>query len=111
MALKHAASGDILRLLPATPATALISQALVCDPRLEVMRLALEAGKVIPGHAVAGPLTIQCLTGVVEVQVQGVWQSLQAHELMYIAEGVEHALQAKDAAIVLVTLVRLPHAD
>ena len=44
MALKHAASGDILRLLPATPATALISQALVCDPRLEVMRLALEAG-------------------------------------------------------------------
>ncbi|SDU05936.1 hypothetical protein SAMN05216296_1540 [Pseudomonas pohangensis] len=110
MALKHAASGEVLQLLPATPATALISQALVCAPRLEVMRLVLEAGKLIPGHAVAGPLTIQCLTGCVEVQTAGVWQNLQEQQLIYIAEGVEHALQARDGAIVLVTLVRLPHS-
>lgn len=111
MALKHAVSGEVLQLLPATPATALISQALVCDPRLEVMRLALEAGKLIPGHAVAGPLTIQCLKGCVEVQAQGVWHSMQEQQLMYVGEGVEHALQAKVDAIVLVTLVRLPSAD
>lgn len=111
MALKHAVSGEVLQLLPATPATALISQALVCDPRLEVMRLALEAGKLIPGHAVAGPLTIQCLKGSVEVQAQGVWHSMQEQQLMYVGEGVEHALQAKVDAIVLVTLVRLPSAD
>jgi quercetin dioxygenase-like cupin family protein len=111
MALKHALSGEVLQLLPATPATALISQALVCAPRLEVMRLALEAGKLIPGHAVAGPLTIQCLQGSVEVQADGVWQSLEENQLIYVAEGVEHALQAKAGAIVLVTLVRLPHTD
>lgn len=111
MALKHAASGEIIQLLPDTPVTALISQALVCAPRLEVMRLVLEAGKPIPVHAVAGPLTIQCLKGCVEVQAGGVWQSLQEQQLMYVAEGVEHALQAKVGAIVLVTLVRLPHAE
>lgn len=111
MALKHAASGEVLELLPSTPVTAQSSQALVCAPHLEVMRLVLEAGKLIPAHAVAGPLTIQCLQGCVEVQAAGVWQSLQEHQLMYVAEGVEHALQAKVAAIVLVSLVRLPHVD
>ena len=111
MALKHATSGEALELLPATPAAAQISQALVCAPRLEVMRLVMDAGKLIPAHAVTGPLTIQCLQGCVEIQAAGEWKSLQEHQLMYIAEGVEHALQTKVDAIVLVTLVRLPHVD
>ena len=108
MALKHATSGEIVSLLAEH---APISQALVCAPRLEVMRLVLEAGKLIPGHAVAGPLTIQCLQGTVEVEVEGVWQSLQQNQLIYIAEGAAHALRAEVAAIVLVTLVRLPQTD
>lgn len=111
MALKHATSGEVLELLPDTPTTVQISQALVCAPRLEVMRLVLEAGKVIPRHAVAGPLTIHCLHGCVEVEADGVWQRLQEHQLMYVAEGVEHALQTEGGAIVLVTLVRLLHTD
>lgn len=108
MALKHATSGEIISLL-ADPAP--ISQALVCAPRLEVMRLVLKAGKVIPGHAVAGPLTIQCLQGSVQVEVDGVWQNLQEQQLMYVAENVAHALRAEVDAIVLVTLVRLPTTD
>lgn len=111
MALKHAASGEVLELLPTTPTAAQISQALVCAPRLEVMRFVMAAGKQIPGHAVAGPLTIQCLQGRVEVQADGTWQTLQEHQLMYVAEGVEHALYNKVETIVLVTLVRLPHND
>ncbi|WP_415755518.1 hypothetical protein [Pseudomonas leptonychotis] len=111
MALKHATSGEVLELLPATPTHEQISQALVCAPRLEVMRLVLEAGKVIPGHAVAGPLTIHCLLGSVDVEADGEWQTLQEHQLMYVAEGVEHALQTEVGAIVLVTLVRLIQAD
>jgi quercetin dioxygenase-like cupin family protein len=111
MALKHAGSGEVIELLPAMPTATQISQALVCAPRLEVMRLVLAAGKVIPGHAVDGPLTIQCLQGCVEVEADGVWQSLHEHQLMFVAEGVEHALQAKVEAIVLVTLIRLPHHD
>ena len=108
MALKHATSGEIVSLLAEH---APISQALVCAPRLEVMRLVLEAGKLIPGHAVAGPLTIQCLQGTVKVEVEGVWQNLQQNQLIYIAEGAAHALRAEVAAIVLVTLVRLPQTD
>jgi quercetin dioxygenase-like cupin family protein len=108
MALKHAISGQVISLL-ADPAP--ISEALVCAPRLEVMRWVLEAGKVIPGHAVAGPLTIQCLQGSVQVQAQGVWQNLQEQQLMYVAEDVAHALRSEVHAIVLVTLVRLPAAD
>lgn len=72
MALKHAISGEVISLLADL---APISKALICAPRLEVMRL-LEADKVIPGHAVAGPLTIHCLQGSVQVQAQGVWQNL-----------------------------------
>ena len=108
MALKHATSGEIGSLLAEH---APISQALVCAPRLEVMRLVLEAGKLIPGHAVAGPLTIQCLQGTVKVEVEGVWKNLQQNQLIYIAEYAAHALLAEVAAIVLVTLVRLPQTD
>ncbi|NMZ70676.1 MAG: hypothetical protein CUR33_16665 [Pseudomonas sp.] len=111
MALKHAGSGEVIELLPTMTTSTQISQALICAPRLEVMRLVLEAGKIIPVHSVAGPLTIQCLQGCVEVEAEGIWQSLHEHQLMFVAEGVEHALQTKVDAIVLVTLIRLQHSD
>ncbi|MBF6622034.1 MAG: hypothetical protein B7Z23_01160 [Pseudomonadales bacterium 32-61-5] len=108
MALKHAQSGEAISLLRADPFPELRSQALVSTPSLEVMRLVLKAGHVVPSHAVAGPITIHCLQGVIEVQVESRWQTLQDNELMYLAESVEHALQIIADAVILVTIQRLP---
>src|SRR5690606_3333350 len=77
MALNHAQSGEAISLLRADPFPELRSQALVSTPSLEVMRLVLKAGHVVPSHAVAGPITIHCLQGVIEVQVESRWQTLQ----------------------------------
>jgi len=110
MAMKHAQSGEVIRLLSADPLPDLRSQALVSTPSLEVMRLVLKAGHVVPSHAVAGPVTIHCLHGVIEVQVEACWQTLHGNELMYLAEGVEHALQVIADTITLVTIQRLPRS-
>lgn len=108
MALKHAQSGEVIRLLNADPLPELRSQALVSTPSLEVMRLVPKAGHVVPSHAVAGPITIHCLQGLIEVQVEDRWQTLRGNELMYLAEGVEHALQVIADTVTLVTIQRLP---
>ncbi|MDX1725405.1 MAG: hypothetical protein R3355_20135 [Pseudomonas sp.] len=80
MALKHAASGEVVNLLSAAESPDYISQAIVSAPRIEVMRLVLQAGKVIPGHAVAGPLTLHCLQGCVDVEAQGRWHEMRDNE-------------------------------
>lgn len=108
MALKHAESGEVIRPLSAEPHSELRSQALVSTPSLEIMRLVLKAGHIVPSHAVAGPITIHCLQGLIEVQVEDRWQPLNSNELMYLAEHVEHALQVIVNTVTLVTIQRVP---
>src|SRR3990167_3388807 len=111
MALKHAASGEVVNLLSAAESPDFISQAIVSAPRIEVMRLVLQAGKVIPGHAVAGPLTLHCLQGSADVQAQGAWREMRDNDRMYRAEEAEHALQAKTDSSMLVPLFLPSHAS
>ena len=72
MSLPHLASGQVASVLPLgvrltkTPTTAFFKES-----RLEVMRLVLTAGKHMPAHAVAGPITVQCLEGEVDIGVEG----------------------------------------
>ncbi|MBD7978239.1 MULTISPECIES: cupin domain-containing protein [Pseudomonas] len=108
MALKHATSGEVVNLLQTSGSLGLISQALVSAPRLELMRLVLPAGKLVPRHAVTGPITIFCHQGNLEVQVDADWQPMDANDLMYLDGDVGHALRALSDAIVLVTIFRPP---
>jgi quercetin dioxygenase-like cupin family protein len=109
MALPHARSGDIVNLRPLgsrisdTP-----SSAFVRDASIEVMRLVLPAGREVPEHEVEGPITVQCLEGLLEVQAHGAVRRIGAGELMYLAGGVPHALRAVEDASALVTIVRSP---
>jgi len=75
-------------------------------PELEVMRLCLPAGKQVPPHAVAGPITLLCLQGQIEVQAHGGWQPMRANDHLYLAGQVEHALRALTDAVVLVNIQR-----
>ncbi|NHW02186.1 hypothetical protein HAV20_10185 [Pseudomonas sp. D-134-1] len=108
MALKHARSGEVIHLLRADQLPELKSQALVSTPELEVMRLVLNAGHVVPSHAVAGSITIHCLQGSIEIQADGRWQTLRANDMVYLAGQAEHALQAITDTVTLVTILRVP---
>lgn len=68
MANSHAASGDLIDILAMSDGSeATDSLTLVRANQIEVFRLILPAGKVLQEHAAAGSITIQCLTGVVEL--------------------------------------------
>lgn len=107
MALHHAQSGEVVSLFAHPQTSILHSQAIVSTPELEVMRLCLPAGKQVPPHAVAGPVTLLCLQGQVEVQAHGGWHAMRANDHLYLAGHVEHALRALADAVVLVNIQRL----
>lgn len=106
MSIPHLSSGQTASVLPLganlknTPTTALFKA-----PHMEVARLVLLAGKQMPPHAVAGPLTIQCLEGEVEVAIDGASRRLQPGDLLYLAGNVRHDLKAVTDASVLLTIV------
>ena len=65
MAIPHAKSGEVIDLRPAGrgSTTRRRRRTLVKTDRLEVIRLAVPAGKELPHHQVAGEITVQCLEG------------------------------------------------
>ncbi len=106
MALPHLQSGDIANLLP-TGADAVSAQsvALFKARHLEVIRLMLPPGRVMPMHQVPGEITVQCLVGVIEFETPQRAQRLQAGQLLYLDGGEPHALRGVEDASVLVTIV------
>ncbi|MDO5625280.1 MAG: cupin domain-containing protein [Pseudomonadota bacterium] len=105
MALDHATQGQPVDVRPYGSAIGQAqSVALFKSSGLEVMRLVLPAGHAMPEHKVTGEITIHCLEGVVDVDVGGAVTPLAAGHLLYVEGGVPHALLARQAASVLVTI-------
>lgn len=106
MAIKHASSGDLIDLRPLGAALDdAQSTTLLRDEQLKVMRLVIPAGKELQDHAVTGPITMQCLEGVLEVTAHGSSRTMRAGDLMYLASKVPHSLRAREDASLLVTIV------
>lgn len=109
MSAHHAASGDLIDVRPyGNRLTDRTSIAVVRDDRIEVMRLVLPAGKVLPEHFSYGPVTIQCIEGAVDLAVRDVVRPMRAGDLVYLAEQVPHAMRATEDASLLVTMVLRP---
>ena len=106
MAIPHASSGQVVDILwrdGALPSD--LSYAVFKSEQLELMRLVLPAGKTFPPHRVAGEITVQCLSGSLEVNVDGTRQVLRTGQLMFLEGGVQHGLLGLEDAIALVTIV------
>lgn len=109
MALPHAVSGDLLDVGPLrerlpTQKTAALFKA----TDLEVIRLVLVAGKSLPPHKVPGDITIHCIEGTLNVNVDGTLRALVAGELLFLAGDVLHAVTAVTDASALVTIALKP---
>lgn len=108
MAQDHLAPGELARIQPLGEALRqTASQALFKARQLEVMRLVLPAGKTMPGHAVPGEITLQCIEGVVDLAFGAQVRRLQAGDFLYLAGGQGHALTAVEDASVLLTVCLL----
>lgn len=106
MAISHAASGQLIDVHPlADKLGTAQTLALFKTEGLEVMRLVIPAHKTVQPHQVKGDITVQCLEGEVDFTAAGQTQRMKAGQLLYLAGGVEHSLQAVQDASLLVTLV------
>lgn len=109
MALPHASPDDIVDLLPApTAAGAPVSVSLLRTSKLQLLRLVLPAGHLMMGHRVPGELTIQCLTGRVDIGTAKGPRVLSAGQLVALASDEPHDVRATEAAVLLVTLLHPP---
>lgn len=105
MALPHASSGQSLDVRPLTDRlSSSKTAALFKSEDLEVLRLILLAGKSLPPHRVPGEITIHCLEGNLEVQLDDTTVSLDAGKLLFLAGNVTHGVKAVTDASALVTI-------
>lgn len=112
MALSHATSGTVINIRPlAEKCAAFSSVALVKTAHLEVIRMTMPRGKTMPEHKVPGDITVQCIEGTIAFSAHGKTQQLHAGELIFLAGGEPHALQALEDASVLVTIQLKKAAD
>jgi len=106
MAIPHAKPGELIDLMPLGSAvTSTKTATLAKTSDLELIRLVLPAGKVIPEHKVAGELSFQCLEGEIEFTACGKTQLLHAGMLLWLSGTEPHAVRAVTNASALVTIV------
>jgi quercetin dioxygenase-like cupin family protein len=105
MAIPHIKSGEAIQLSLGTALCGATTTTLVKTTDLELIRLVLPAGKIIPLHKAPGEITVQCLEGRVAFTAEGKTQELTAGQLLYLAAGEPHALQAIEVSSLLVTLL------
>lgn len=105
MATPHALPGQIIDIQPLGERLAgEKTRALFKSDDLELMHLVLRAGQSLPPHQVPGDITIQCIEGRVEVEVDARATLLRAGQLLYLRGGALHAVTAVEASSVLVTV-------
>ena len=108
MAMPHLRSGEMTNLLlPEGQLLAVPAHALFKDEHLEVILMNLAQGKSLPSHHVNGPITIQCLSGDVQVELAAGTKTMHAGDLLYLAAGLPHAVAAMSNTSFLVTIVLL----
>ncbi len=105
MSLSHAKSGEVVQLPLGSTLGSAQTTSLVKTDRLELIRLVLRAGKVIPLHKAPGEITVQCLEGRVAFTAAGQTQELTAGQLLYLTAAEPHALTAIEDSSLLVTLL------
>lgn len=105
MSIPHAKSGEVVQLPLGPSLGSAKTTTLVKTTDLELIRLVLPAGKVIPLHKARGEITVQCLEGRVGFTAEGKTQELTAGQLLLLTAGEPHALTGITDSSLLVTLL------
>ena len=108
MALEHASPLQPIRLLSdgALPSDA-VSVSLIKSEELQLLRVVLRAGGVLPAHWVAGECTIQCLTGTAQLIAGDKRLDLEAGDVVLVPKQQPHELQAQHEDCALLVTIRL----
>lgn len=106
MAIPHAKPGDVIDVRPlANTLAESKTKTLIKTPHVEVIRMVLSAGKVISEHEAPGEIVVQCLEGAITFTTMGEPKNLRAGDMLYLAAGEPHALEAIEDSSFLLTIV------
>jgi quercetin dioxygenase-like cupin family protein len=109
MALHHAKSGELIALQRGEDDIAnFTSIALIKTDHMELIRLVIPKEKPMPEHWVEGEMTLLCLEGEIAFQAHGRTTILRPNEMVYLAGGEPHAIQANQDAVALMTILLHP---
>lgn len=109
MAIKHAQPGELIDIRPWGAALGKQQTVtLVKTDALEVIRLALPAGREIARHLAPDEMTAQCLEGRIAFTTMGQTVELTAGSMLHLAAREPHALRALEDSSLLVTLLLRP---
>lgn len=75
-----------------------------------ILAFAFDAGGLLKEHRADGVVTIHALTGHLKVTFDDATHELAAGQLLALAPGIEHSVQAVQASTMLLTVCR-GHAD
>lgn len=103
MALQHAKPGQPVRLSTIEEGAARL--ALVKSEEFEAILLKLAAGETLARHAVNGSITLQCLSGSADLQLDGGTQRLEERGWVFLEGGAPHAVEAITDCELLLTII------
>src|SRR5690349_13416000 len=107
MAIPHAQPGDVIDVRPLAAALATTkTHTLLKTDETEIIRLIMNAGKVLADHKAPGDITIHCLEGKMTLTALGKSQELTAGQLVYLPPGEPHSVHCIDDASFLLTIIR-----
>lgn len=105
MAIPHAQPGDVIDVRPLGAALAAArSHALFKSDELELIRLVMSAGDLLPPHSVAGEITLLCIEGRIAFTCEAGARELAAGELIHSASEEIHGLRAIEHSSLLLTI-------
>lgn len=105
MAIEHACAGEPVDVGPLGPQLAeRKTTALFKSSDLEVIRLVLPAGGALAPHKVTGEITIHCIEGALDIELDGTTRSLGPGQLMFLQGGALHAVRATAPSSALLTI-------
>lgn len=106
MAIQHAQPGDVIDVRPyAEKLAASTTKTLFKTPCVEVIRMVLPAGKVLSEHKAHGEILVQCLEGDITFTTMGEAKKLRAGEMLYLAAGEVHSVEAMHDSSFLLTII------
>jgi len=102
----HVQSGEIIDLeLLKEDMDVDASYALIKTEDMEVIRMALPAGKKIEEHSVAGEMSVQCLKGNIQFRLEEGNRSLSADDWMFLERKQPFSYTVNKDTILLVTIL------
>lgn len=108
MSIRHAMPGEIVDVSPLGDALATNeTRTLVKTKALEIIRMVVPAGKVIPTHKAKGEIVVQCVEGKIAFTACGKTNDLEAGQLLYLPTGELHSLRGIEDGSLLLT-IQLP---